>query len=78
MAGTNKSPTYAITGIKEGIDGDVLPLRPEVDSWYPPKTEEHIIQVNLFLLALKKLQDMDPTEKLSFFQVAGKPMLYDI
>jgi tyrosinase len=70
----SQDQTYAITGIKAGInpDSNAVPLRVEVDSWYPPKTPTHVRQVNLFLLSLRFFQNMNPTEQLSYFQVAGK------
>ncbi|KAH6627480.1 common central domain of tyrosinase-domain-containing protein [Chaetomium tenue] len=62
---------YVLTGIKTGVIGEQVPLRLELDSWYPGKTQEHLIQNSLFLWALKLFEEKDPTEKLSFFQVAG-------
>ncbi|KAI1113782.1 Di-copper centre-containing protein [Nemania sp. NC0429] len=65
------APTYAITGIKTGVTDTTVPLRLEVDTWYPGKTETHLMQNSLFLYALKFLQEKDPTNTLSFFQIAG-------
>ncbi|KAK4185474.1 common central domain of tyrosinase-domain-containing protein [Podospora australis] len=70
------APTYAITGIQTGVyQPDIydtaVPLRLEVDSWYPGQTAEHLIQNSLFLHALRCLQQRDPDHKLSFFQIAG-------
>ncbi|KAI1131069.1 Di-copper centre-containing protein [Nemania abortiva] len=65
------APTYAITGIKAGVAGTTVPLRLEVDTWYPGQTETHIMQNSLFLHAVKILQKKDPVAKLSFFQIAG-------
>ena len=62
---------YVLTGIKAGIIGEQIPLRLELDSWYPGKTHEHLIQNSLFLWALKLFEEKDPTQKISFFQVAG-------
>lgn len=68
----DQADTYPITGIKDGISSDTVPVRVEVDSWYPPTTETQARQVNLFILALRIFQDMDPEEKLSYFQIAGR------
>ncbi|KAI0854170.1 Di-copper centre-containing protein [Daldinia vernicosa] len=62
---------YVITGIKAGITPDTVPLRLEVDSWYPGQTKEHLLQNSLFIWALRFLEDKDPKEKLSYFQIAG-------
>lgn len=67
-----QADTYPITGIKAGVSSDKVPLRVEVDSWYPPTTDIQIRQVNLFILALLIFQETDPAEKLSYFQIAGK------
>ncbi|KAF3922528.1 Tyrosinase [Orbilia brochopaga] len=69
MAETLK--TYAITGIKAGVVDNKVPLRLEVDTWYPGQTPEHLLQNSLFLWALRFFQDRDPDAKLSYFQVAG-------
>ena len=69
---TKKAATYEISGIKAGIDPPKVPLQLEVDDWYSSKDKNHVIQVNLFILALHTFEIMDPDEKLSFFQVAGK------
>jgi hypothetical protein len=63
--------TYAITGIKAGVTKTTVPLRLEVDTWYPGQTAEYLIQNNLFIYALRFLQQRDPENKLSFFQIAG-------
>ncbi|RYP56444.1 hypothetical protein DL770_010828 [Monosporascus sp. CRB-9-2] len=64
-------PPYVITGIQAGVTDDTVPLRLEVDSWYPGQTEPHLLQNNLFLWALHFLEAKDPDEKLSYFQIAG-------
>lgn len=62
---------YPITGIKAGRGPDgKLPLRQNIDEW--SGKEENKAQVVLFLLALKRLQDMPPDQRESFFQIAGK------
>jgi tyrosinase len=63
--------TYVITGIKAGVTDTKVPLRLELDTWYPGQTVEHIIQNALFIWALKAFQERDPNRKLSFFQIAG-------
>ncbi|KAK0629237.1 common central domain of tyrosinase-domain-containing protein [Bombardia bombarda] len=68
---TVEEKTYAITGIKAGIKGDTVPLRLEVDSWYPGQNELHLRQNSLYLWALKFFEEKSPDDKLSFFQVAG-------
>ncbi|GAB1312862.1 tyrosinase [Madurella fahalii] len=65
------APTYAITGIKTGTTKTSVPLRLEVDDWYLRGDLEHKRQRSLFLYALRALQNKDPEEKLSFFQIAG-------
>lgn len=71
---SNPTATYPITGIQDGLppSGSPLrevPLRVEVDDFYT--LNEYAIQRNLFLLAMAKFEKMDPSEKLSYFQVAG-------
>jgi hypothetical protein len=62
---------YPITGIQvgRGPDGSV-PLRQEITEW--SSKPENSKQVNLYLLALRRLQDVPPTERDSWFQIAGK------
>jgi tyrosinase len=74
--------TYAITGIKAGVSPPKVPLRVEVDTWYPPQgkeyptqTPEHEKQSILFFYALRYLQQRNPEDKLSYFQVAGEHTL---
>lgn len=65
-------PTYPIVGIKAGLDnGERVPLRQEIDTWFDSIKPTDKIQVQLFILALKHFQEMDPIDKLSYFQVAG-------
>lgn len=65
-------PTYPIVGIKVGLDhGERVPLRQEIDAWFDSIKPTDKIQVQLFILALKHFQEMDPVDKLSYFQVAG-------
>ena len=61
---------YPITGIKAGLGpSGRLPLRQNIDEW--SGKEENKAQVVLYLLALKRLQDMPPDQRDSFFQIAG-------
>ncbi|KAK8108340.1 uncharacterized protein PG998_010353 [Apiospora kogelbergensis] len=63
---------YAITGIKAGwgLDGPgSVPTRQEINEWSSKAENEK--QVNLFLLALRRLQDVPPDSRDSFFQIAG-------
>ncbi|KAK6532574.1 hypothetical protein TWF281_006758 [Arthrobotrys megalospora] len=64
------SGTYAITGIPttRAPDG-ALPLRQEIDAW--SANPANVDQVNLYLQALAAFQAMPPTERLSYFQIAG-------
>lgn len=64
--------TYEIIDIKAGVEPPVVPLRLEVDTWYSSTEKEHVIQVNLFILALHEFESMDSDEELSFFQVADR------
>ena len=65
---------YPITGIQagRGSDGSV-PIRQEIDSW--SAKPENSKQVNLYLLALRRLQDAPPAQRDSWFQIAGKSSL---
>ncbi|KAI1645927.1 Di-copper centre-containing protein [Daldinia loculata] len=68
---------YPIVGIQEGLapgKDDLLrkvPLRMELDDWFKSKELLHINQRALFFPALWKFSQMDPHEKLSWFQIAG-------
>ena len=63
---------YPITGIQKGfVPGEQVPARMEIDEWWESEYPIHVDQVSLFIAALKKFQDMDYTNKLSYFQVAG-------
>lgn len=69
---------YPIVGIQEGLapgKDDLLrkvPLRMELDDWFKSKELLHINQRALFFPALWKFSQMDPHEKLSWFQIAGE------
>ena len=72
---------YPITGIQDGLDPKKdqtlrkVPLRMEIDDWYTSTDVQHINQRALFFPAFWKFSQMDPHEKLSYFQIAGKPAL---
>lgn len=61
---------YPITGIAagKGPNGEV-PLRQDIEVW--SSKPENRTQVVLFLKALKRLQDVPPENRDSFFQIAG-------
>jgi tyrosinase len=67
---------YPITGIRagKGPNGE-LPLRQDIDVW--SSKPENRVQVVLFLKALKRLQDVPPENRDSFFQIAGMPARSD-
>ncbi|KAJ5925145.1 hypothetical protein N7454_007784 [Penicillium verhagenii] len=66
---------YPITGVplSDGVTAASssveVPIRREIDSWSKDATNEK--QVKLFVLALYRFQQMDPTVRESYFQVAG-------
>ncbi|KAL2825783.1 hypothetical protein BDW59DRAFT_145909 [Aspergillus cavernicola] len=61
---------YPIKGISagKGPNGEV-PLRQEIDEW--SSRPQNRTQVVLFLKALKRLQEVPPENRNSFFQIAG-------
>ncbi|CEL03900.1 hypothetical protein ASPCAL05038 [Aspergillus calidoustus] len=61
---------YPITGIAagKGPNGEV-PQRQEIDAW--SSKPENRTQVVLFVKALKRLQEVPPENRDSFFQIAG-------
>ena len=61
---------YPIKGIPVE-DGKPIPLRLEIDDLWQANTLEHENQKSLFVRALQILQDTDPDERLSYFQIAG-------
>ncbi|KAK2745949.1 hypothetical protein FQN55_006021 [Onygenales sp. PD_40] len=63
---------YPIHGIQEGLGpGDQVPIRREFNEWSKSKERRDQIQVVLFLLALKRFQDVSPDSRDSYFQIAG-------
>ncbi|KAJ3555444.1 hypothetical protein NM688_g2575 [Phlebia brevispora] len=67
------SGTYPIIGIKDGLGPDgARPLRYEINKFVDPKYNPYAEdQLNLFLLALERIQAMSPSERLSWFQIGG-------
>ncbi|KAI0433855.1 tyrosinase [Xylaria sp. FL1042] len=63
---------YPITGIKDGIGPNgTVPVRRDFDEWSTSKDPTDKIQFILYLLALKRLQAVDPANRDSYFQIAG-------
>lgn len=68
---------YTITGIQDACDPTQqaelrkVPLRLEVDDWYTSQQLIHVNQRALFFPAFWEFSQMDPHEKLSWFQIAG-------
>ncbi|KAF0317000.1 tyrosinase [Colletotrichum asianum] len=71
------SQFYPITGIQDGLDTPakpelrVVPLRLEIDDWFGSKDLVHEDQRALFFPAFWRFSQMDPKQKLSWFQIAG-------
>ena len=65
------SKTYPIIGIKDGIGPDgSRPLRYELRKFVDPDHNKYAReQLNLFLLALERIQAMPREERLSWFQI---------
>ncbi|KAI0451980.1 tyrosinase [Xylaria acuta] len=63
---------YPITGIKDGWGpGGKVPVRRDFDEWSTSKDPTDKTQFILYLLALKRLQAVDPANRDSYFQIAG-------
>ncbi|KAI0466683.1 tyrosinase [Xylaria cf. heliscus] len=63
---------YPITGIKEGWGPNgKVPVRRDFDEWSKSKDPTDKIQFILYILALKRLQAVDPANRDSYFQIAG-------
>ena len=69
---------YPIVGIQDGLDPDKqkllrkVELRLELDEWYQSQLPVHLNQRALFFPAFWRFSQLEPQEKLSWFQVAGK------
>ena len=72
---------YPITGVQDGLDPEKdqllrkVHLRLELDDWYQSTQLLHINQRALFFPAFWKFSQMDPRQKLSWFQIAGNSAL---
>jgi hypothetical protein len=53
----------------DGINRKVF-VRQDIDEWSSKKSNKK--EVDLFILALDNFQKLDPKERLSYFQVAGR------
>ncbi|KAI1177287.1 tyrosinase [Nemania sp. FL0916] len=63
---------YPITGIKDGVGADgKIPVRRDFDEWSLSEDPTDKTQFILYLLALKRLQAVDPADRDSYFQIAG-------
>jgi tyrosinase len=68
---------YTITGIHDACDPDKtaqlrkVPLRMEIDDWFTSNQLVHVNQRALFFPAFWRFAQMDPHEKLSWYQIAG-------
>ena len=68
---------YAIKGIQDGLDDDTtnslrqVPVRMELDDFCKSTHPIHKNQRALFFQGLQNFKAMCPTEKLSYFQIAG-------
>ncbi|KAK4227792.1 common central domain of tyrosinase-domain-containing protein [Podospora fimiseda] len=68
---------YAITGVQDGLTTDKdnilrqVPVRMELDTWCNSTDTIHKNQRSLFFLAFNEFCNKNPTEKLSYFQIAG-------
>jgi tyrosinase len=63
---------YPITGTHSarGKHGEV-PVKMEVDDWWLSQDPIHVNQRSLVMTALNKMYDMDPADKLGYFQIGG-------
>ena len=64
--------SYAITGIPMPAQPDPqhpIPLRKEVTAW--ASDSENAVQLSLFIQALTAFQQMDVSDQLSYYQIAG-------
>ena len=68
---------YPIIGIQDGLDPKKdqllrkVHLRMDIDDWYQSPQPLHKNQRALFFPAFLAFSQMDPHEKLSYFQIAG-------
>jgi tyrosinase len=65
--------TYAITGIQKCLGpGEQVPIRRELDEWWFAKDKNTLYQKSLWVYAMNEFKAMDPHERDSYFQIAGK------
>jgi len=64
--GNNGEPTFAILGVG-GVSGGAVHPRLEIR-----KLEQDADQWNVFLLGLKRFQEMGQQDKLSYYQICGR------
>ncbi|KAI1191479.1 tyrosinase [Nemania serpens] len=63
---------YPIQGIKDGLGPNgKVPVRRDFDEWSNSKDPVDKTQFILYLLALQRLQAVDPANRDSYFQIAG-------
>ncbi|KAI0855533.1 tyrosinase [Xylaria cubensis] len=63
---------YPIVGIKDGWGSSGrVPIRRDFDEWSKSEDPTDKTQFILYLLALKRLQAVDPAKRDSYFQIAG-------
>jgi tyrosinase len=55
---------FNITGVREGVNGNIVPIRQEIRSLHPD-------MMNIYLLGLQRMQSLPKTDRLSWFQIAG-------
>lgn len=67
---------YPIQGIKDGLGPNgKVPVRRDFDEWSNSKDPVDKTQFILYLLALQRLQAVDPANRDSYFQIAGERQL---
>lgn len=74
MATTTEWKYFPITGVplQDGVAGSPtveVPIRQNIDTWSSDPANEK--QVKLFIMALYRFQQMTPTDRDSYFQIAG-------
>lgn len=64
--------SFPITGVPI-VDGHPIPERQDVDKWFRNRNVgSNPYQLSLFVRALLKLMNKDPTDELSYFGIAGQ------
>ena len=67
-------PTYPITGIPLSPSQTDVPTRQEITLWAGKQSNQY--QVSLFLQALTQFKQLDISQRLSYFQIAGQSNLW--